>query len=134
MYLFLVGYNGANSFQRAGWSNDPLMSYVQSRIAPSESGRTHQTDRSDLSSWELNFQDLEIQQPIGEGSWGRVYMARWHETNVAVKVLLQVQSNTVTDSATAAAAVSSMANVLDRLGQVGISSVFYFLEVMSIVS
>ena len=63
---------------------DPLMQYINSTLAPSVVSRSG----SDLASWELNFRDLQIEHPVGEGSWGRVYKAKWHETPVAVKVLL----------------------------------------------
>ena len=33
------------------------------------------------------YRELTFLKQIGEGSFGRVYMARWRETTVAVKVL-----------------------------------------------
>ena len=36
---------------------------------------------------QVNWGDLEVQKQIGEGSFGRVYLAKWRETTVAVKVL-----------------------------------------------
>jgi serine/threonine protein kinase len=33
------------------------------------------------------YKELTFLKQIGEGSFGRVYMARWRETTVAVKVL-----------------------------------------------
>ena len=38
--------------------------------------------------WQVNWRDLEIVRQIGEGSFGKVYLAKWRETTVAVKVLL----------------------------------------------
>ena len=32
------------------------------------------------------YKELTFLKQIGEGSFGRVYMARWRETTVAVKV------------------------------------------------
>lgn len=40
------------------------------------------------SLWQVNWRDLEIVRQIGEGSFGKVYLAKWRETTVAVKVLL----------------------------------------------
>jgi len=37
--------------------------------------------------WPITYQELTFLKQIGEGSFGRVYMARWRETTVAVKVL-----------------------------------------------
>ncbi len=37
---------------------------------------------------QIMYRELTFLKQIGEGSFGRVYMARWRETTVAVKVLL----------------------------------------------
>jgi serine/threonine protein kinase len=37
--------------------------------------------------WPIMYRELTFLKQIGEGSFGRVYMARWRETTVAVKVL-----------------------------------------------
>lgn len=37
--------------------------------------------------WPIMYKELTFLKQIGEGSFGRVYMARWRETTVAVKVL-----------------------------------------------
>lgn len=34
------------------------------------------------------WKDLEIQKQIGEGSFGKVFLAKWRETTVAVKQLI----------------------------------------------
>lgn len=36
---------------------------------------------------QVDYKDLDVQDQIGEGSFGRVYLAKWRETTVAVKVL-----------------------------------------------
>ena len=36
---------------------------------------------------QVAWKDLEIQKQIGEGSFGRVFLAKWRETTVAVKQL-----------------------------------------------
>ena len=37
--------------------------------------------------WTVAFRELDIQKQIGEGSFGKVFLAKWRETTVAVKVL-----------------------------------------------
>ncbi|KAL4452237.1 hypothetical protein ABPG75_007899 [Micractinium tetrahymenae] len=37
--------------------------------------------------WTVDFRELAIQKQIGEGSFGKVFLAKWRETTVAVKVL-----------------------------------------------
>lgn len=37
--------------------------------------------------WQVAYSDLRLEKQIGEGSFGKVYLARWRETIVAVKVL-----------------------------------------------
>ena len=48
-----------------------------------------QHDAADLIAsftLQITYQELTFLKQIGEGSFGRVYMARWRETTVAVKV------------------------------------------------
>lgn len=47
---------------------------------------THQSDSS-VSFAQVAWKDLEIQKQIGEGSFGKVFLAKWRETTVAVKLL-----------------------------------------------
>jgi serine/threonine protein kinase len=42
---------------------------------------------------QVQWKDLVIQRQIGEGSFGKVYLAKWRETTVAVKVLISTQLN-----------------------------------------
>ena len=50
---------------------------------------------AEAAALDVPFSELELLAPIGEGAFGRVWLARWGETAVAVKVL---------DAAAAAAA------------------------------
>jgi hypothetical protein len=40
---------------------------------------------------EIDYGDLVMNGSIGEGSFGKVYRAKWHETPVAVKLLFSLQ-------------------------------------------
>ena len=42
----------------------------------------------DAVLWAVRFKDLKLERQIGEGSFGKVHLAKWRETTVAVKVLL----------------------------------------------
>lgn len=39
-----------------------------------------------VQQWEVRWEDLCVVRPVGRGSFGRVYLATWRETPVAVKV------------------------------------------------
>lgn len=100
--------------------NDPILSWVvANEMAKSDVTSTTNTsggegahsNRSgsgsgpvDIRPWQLPFDELRIVKVIGEGSFGRVYLAAWHETNVAVKVLLD---NSITESQAATLSLSS---------------------------
>lgn len=64
----------------------------------------------------MEWSDLEIQKPIGKGSYGCVYLASWHETPVAVKIVsLGSSSNssrmlTYTDSIEVTGRVLTLSN------------------------
>ncbi|KAI7840638.1 hypothetical protein COHA_005659 [Chlorella ohadii] len=42
----------------------------------------------DAGSWEIAFDQLRIERAVGSGSFGKVYLGSWHETTVAIKILL----------------------------------------------
>lgn len=44
----------------------------------------------DVKMWTVAFNDLQMERQIGEGSFGRVFLAKWNETLVAVKILTSV--------------------------------------------
>lgn len=44
----------------------------------------------DVKLWTVAFNDLRMERQIGEGSFGRVYLAKWNETLVAVKILSSI--------------------------------------------
>jgi predicted Ser/Thr protein kinase len=47
-----------------------------------------------MQRWEVQWEELELERLIGGGSFGRVYLARWKETEVAVKVRRAAGSST----------------------------------------
>jgi hypothetical protein len=94
---------------------DPILSWVVAKsdvttTSSAAGGGRAISDRSgssgpvDIRPWQLPFDDLSIIKVIGEGSFGRVYLAVWHETNVAVKVLLD---SSITQSQAATLSLSS---------------------------
>jgi serine/threonine protein kinase len=41
----------------------------------------------DASRWQIEYSDLTFTRVIGEGAFGQVFLGRWHETDVAIKML-----------------------------------------------
>lgn len=117
----------ASSASRA-LSSDPLMSYIQSQVALNSSRGSGAIEP--LADWQIRFEDISFERPIGEGSWGRVYLAKWKETAVAVKVLLATgeggntgsgsdavsrQAATLLTNSTIAAQLDSEAQLMARM-------------------
>ncbi|KAI3430255.1 hypothetical protein D9Q98_004851 [Chlorella vulgaris] len=97
--------------QAQSLQEDPMLSWVESQLErdadtmqPRESGGSERASSSrgllsasvsqrrsglvDLQPWQLKYSELKMQRPLGEGSFGKVFLATWNETLVAVKVLL----------------------------------------------
>jgi len=85
----------AKSFSlQSNASTDALLQYIQAVQASSTNKLgASSTARGPLEAWELQFDELQIERAIGEGSWGKVYKARWQQTPVAVKILLDTSSS-----------------------------------------
>jgi len=65
-------------------------SYATSNTA-SGSNNTAPSSRAlsaEARMWQVDWSELHVERAIGRGSFGCVYLARWNETRVAVKVLL----------------------------------------------
>jgi len=43
--------------------------------------------KKDTANWQINYEELQLEQKIGEGGFGEVYRAKWRGTVVAVKTL-----------------------------------------------
>ena len=72
-------------------SHDPLLTFIAGMVSQQKTMSSRATkdsmptDPSLIVQWE----DLQIGASIGQGSFGKVYSATWHETPVAVKVSLK---------------------------------------------
>lgn len=57
----------------------------------SSSSQTHATiqrmTRLDTAAWQIAYPELKFSRLIGEGSFGRVFLGKWRETTVAIKLL-----------------------------------------------
>ncbi len=90
-------------------AGDPLLSLISTRLAtrqdrssaapssptaPSASGLSSDGAPSStrlrlpaaVQQWEVHWEELSLVRSVGRGSYGRVYLANWRETPVAVKV------------------------------------------------
>ncbi|KAL4855140.1 Glutamate synthase [NADH] [Chlorella vulgaris] len=79
--------------------DDVIYSYVTSKMASRQSSSSSGLGRSDsgaptaaTSSCELNFRDITVLHAIGEGSFGRVFLASWHKCLVACKMLIDTEA------------------------------------------
>jgi hypothetical protein len=68
-----------------------------------------------LAGYELDFDELAMVRPIGEGSFGRVYLADYRGSQVAVKVLLDTQGGLLADPTAQQRALSASAPIIHRL-------------------
>ncbi|KAL4855412.1 Importin-5 [Chlorella vulgaris] len=76
--------------------DDPIYSYIHSNMPRQQGGttaaggrrRTRLSRALGSSNWEVEFKDITMLKPIGEGAFGRVFLARWHQIIVACKVLI----------------------------------------------
>ncbi len=46
---------------------------------------------------QVHMEEMQIQKQIGEGSFGKVYLAKWKETTVAVKILTSTSGSSDDD-------------------------------------
>lgn len=43
---------------------------------------------AEVQQWEVQWENIVLERPIGRGSFGKVYLANWNATPVAVKILI----------------------------------------------
>lgn len=56
----------------------------------SSSSQTHtiqRLTRLDTTAWQIAYSELKFSRLVGEGSFGRVFLGKWRETTVAIKLL-----------------------------------------------
>ncbi|PSC74168.1 Serine threonine-kinase CTR1 [Micractinium conductrix] len=63
-------------------------SAASSGAALSPHGSGSRTSGLEMRPWEVQYSSLQIIKSVGEGSFGKVYLARWHGIDVACKILL----------------------------------------------
>ncbi|KAL4443368.1 hypothetical protein ABPG75_011105 [Micractinium tetrahymenae] len=86
--------------------DDTLLRCLKSQLAASyaSSPRSSNTaGRVDAEAWEIQFQDITFERVIGTGSFGKVFLATWHSTPVACKLLLPGSEGSGSDTDSAAA-------------------------------
>lgn len=88
---------------RCSLESDPLLSLISTRLAtrqdpaaPSASGPSGSASAAPgsrrlwlpaaVQQWAVRWEELSVVRAVGRGSFGRVYLATWRETPVAVKV------------------------------------------------
>lgn len=69
----------------------------------------------DVRPWAFDFSELEIMRVLGEGSFGRVYLAKWKETLIAVKILLEEGEPVAVNSNPETAAITLSSSMLGKL-------------------
>lgn len=70
-----------------------IVSYINSRLASLPASERSGSSGSgaisaEMRQWEVRWGDIQVERLVGSGSFGRVFAGRWHETPVAVKLLL----------------------------------------------
>lgn len=94
------------------------MNWVSTQVASSPP--LEDTFPPELRLWKIDFSALQMQQPIGEGSFGRVYAAKFHGAEVAVKVLLDPESGRdVLSSSTMMGMSQPIMSKLSKVGERG---------------
>ena len=97
--------------------SDPLLASLESSLS-ARNKSSNGTSRGPLAAWELRFDDIKMDYPIGEGSWGRVYKANWNGTQVAVKILMDADGNLSADNGeTRSTLLQANSPVMGRLKQ-----------------
>ncbi|KAL4433230.1 hypothetical protein ABPG77_003278 [Micractinium sp. CCAP 211/92] len=93
----LAGSSGESS-QPHSLEEDRLLAAISSRL-----GSTGQQESAgggggdvaehalsaDVQQWRVDWRDIKLERVVGGGSFGKVYLGTWKETQVAVKLLVQ---------------------------------------------
>ena len=89
---------------------DPVLQWIHGvedvSESPTSSGSSDERVRNDipefLSNLQFQWEELKLVKSLGCGACGKVYLARWNETAVAVKVILDARDLQNKSSATTA--------------------------------
>lgn len=75
----------------ANLMNSPYGGSTHWRSTKTSSSSQNQTiqrlTRLDTTAWQIPYSELKFSRLIGEGSFGRVFLGKWRETTVAIKLL-----------------------------------------------
>lgn len=69
---------------------DPLTASKSANASSQDMSERSQQSRlfpQDATQWMIDYADLSKTRVIGEGAFGKVYLGKWHETDVAIKAL-----------------------------------------------
>ena len=69
-----------------------LPSFINRPVSTSGGGGGGLKFSEDASRWQIEYSDLTQTRVIGEGAFGKVYLGRWHETDVAIKYLASLSA------------------------------------------
>ena len=79
--------------------DDALLTWIGGQLSREQQQQQQRTKPSpsrarfdDVSAYAIDFDALHMGRNIGQGSFGKVYLAVWNETPVAVKVLVDTSS------------------------------------------
>lgn len=68
--------------------NSPYGDWRSTNTSGSSQNQTIQRlTRLDTTAWQIPYSELKFSRLIGEGSFGRVFLGKWRETTVAIKLL-----------------------------------------------
>ena len=73
-HLSLRQPGGQQALQQAAGSGDSTAAAAQLGSA--------------VQGWEVAWADIQLERLVGRGAFGKVYLGRWNELHVAVKVLV----------------------------------------------
>ncbi|KAG7671487.1 hypothetical protein Ndes2526B_g09350 [Nannochloris sp. 'desiccata'] len=90
---------------------DPFMSWVSEQLASNPPIRPNLLN----GPYEVQFAQLQVDRPIGEGSFGRVYAGKLNNDAVAIKVLLEASSGRVNDPLLANSALTASSPIMMKL-------------------
>lgn len=100
-------------------SSDPILSYIAGRAASGGgSGSSGALVAPHVESWRFQFAEVTVERRLGGGSFGQVFLARLHESPIALKVLLDAQAIAAQSSGAVAVAVASSGDVASVSGGV----------------